>query len=128
MKALHRNDWGAGALLVNPAEQRSDKGDTALPDGAEMMTFNGHVDPDWTDYNGHMTEFRYLDVFSQTKLHSKLPKPLKALFLTPTSDPDLGTSSIRLGHVLLTCCDRIKNGFHICWHSRTAAGIHINMH
>ena len=66
MKALHRNDWGAGALLVNPAEQRSDKGDTALPDGAEMMTFNGHVDPDWTDYNGHMTEFRYLDVFSQS--------------------------------------------------------------
>ena len=66
LKALYRNDWGAGALLTNPAEEAVRSGDNALPDGDELITFDGHVDPDWTDYNGHMTEFRYLDVFSQS--------------------------------------------------------------
>ena len=66
LKALYRNDWGAGALLTNPAEEAVRSGDNTLPDGDELITFDGHVDPDWTDYNGHMTEFRYLDVFSQS--------------------------------------------------------------
>lgn len=66
LKALHRNDWGAGALLANPAEKAGVSDASRLPDGDQLLTFDGHVDPDWTDYNGHMTEFRYLDVFSQS--------------------------------------------------------------
>jgi len=29
-----------------------------------LETWSGRVDQGWTDYNGHMTEFRYLEVFS----------------------------------------------------------------
>jgi carnitine 3-dehydrogenase len=64
LKVLHRNDWGAGALLRNPAAASLKDGANTLPDGDVLKTFDGMVDPDWTDYNGHMTEFRYLDVFS----------------------------------------------------------------
>jgi carnitine 3-dehydrogenase len=64
LKVLHRNNWGAGALLHNPAAASVKDGANTLPDGDVLNTFDGIVDPDWTDYNGHMTEFRYLDVFS----------------------------------------------------------------
>jgi carnitine 3-dehydrogenase len=66
LKALHRNNWGAGALLINPAEAAAQSDANTLPEGDVLTTFDGQVDPDWTDYNGHMTEFRYLDVFSQS--------------------------------------------------------------
>ncbi|MGC6484110.1 MAG: carnitine 3-dehydrogenase [Candidatus Puniceispirillales bacterium] len=66
LKALHRNDWGAGALLTNPATAETADAADRLPEGDTLITFDGHVDHDWTDYNGHMTEFRYLDVFSQS--------------------------------------------------------------
>ena len=62
LKALNRNKWGAGALLQNPATTQTAK---SIPEGPEMTTWQGVVDPDWADYNGHMTEFRYLEVFSQ---------------------------------------------------------------
>ena len=64
MKALHKNDWGAGALLKNPAEDQVKSGEDMLPDGKVLETWRGTVAQDWTDYNGHMTEFRYLEVFS----------------------------------------------------------------
>ena len=64
LKALYRNNWGAGALLRNPVEGGSIP--ETLPDGPEMVSYTGIVDADWTDYNGHMTEFRYLEVFSRS--------------------------------------------------------------
>ena len=64
MKALHKNDWGAGALLKNPAQDQVESGEDLLPDGKLLETWRGTVSQDWTDYNGHMTEFRYLEVFS----------------------------------------------------------------
>jgi len=64
LKALKANDWGAGALIQNPAEDRVKSGDQRLPDGEVLETWSGRVDQNWTDYNGHMTEFRYLEVFS----------------------------------------------------------------
>ena len=63
LKALHRNGWGAGALLRDPAGEEAPG--VSIPDGPEMVSFEGRVDPDWTDYNDHMTEFRYLEVFSK---------------------------------------------------------------
>ena len=64
LKALKANDWGAGALIQNPAEESVKSGNNNLPDGNVMETWSGLVDQSWTDYNGHMTEFRYLEVFS----------------------------------------------------------------
>lgn len=69
LKVLKRNDWGAGALLKNPAEETVKSGRLGLPQNKIMAnkmaeTWTGEVDPEWTDYNGHMTEFRYLEVFS----------------------------------------------------------------
>ena len=61
LKALHRNDWGAGKLLKKP--QVSGAADAPL-DSDKAITWTGHVAADWTDYNNHMTEFRYLQVFS----------------------------------------------------------------
>ena len=69
LKALGRNNWGAGTLLKNPAEDAVKSGITGLPEDKVMAngmveTWSGHVQHDWTDYNDHMTEFRYLEVFS----------------------------------------------------------------
>ncbi|MFM2355174.1 MAG: hypothetical protein RLZZ528_910 [Pseudomonadota bacterium] len=52
--------WGAGALLrQQDARMRGDMPDTAAP----FVTVDRSVPLDWTDYNGHMTESRYLQAF-----------------------------------------------------------------
>ena len=38
--------------------------DTRAPGPAPLRTLSGRVEPGWIDYNGHMTESRYLHVFS----------------------------------------------------------------
>ncbi len=58
MRALKAQDWGAGALL-NKAERA--KTEPAL-DGL-VETVRRVVPLDWTDYNGHMNEARYLQAF-----------------------------------------------------------------
>ncbi len=67
LKVLKENQWGAGnilkefdANLANPRTEFSDL-DVSQP----LMTFSNHVPRDWADYNGHMTEARYLDCFSE---------------------------------------------------------------
>lgn len=70
MRALKGQNWGAGALLVEQ-DQRMKQG-TALAaraaDGGDLsgpiLTLDRAVPLDWTDYNGHMTESRYLDAFA----------------------------------------------------------------
>jgi len=71
MRALLARDWGAGrvqkALDATRAEAlaiplRLDEiGDLAQP----VPTVERAVPLDWLDYNGHMTESRYLEVFGQ---------------------------------------------------------------
>ena len=67
MRALKAQDYGAGAVL--------NKHDAALKPGAlptldeadlsqPIRTLARAVPLDWTDYNGHMTESRYLDAFA----------------------------------------------------------------
>lgn len=70
LRALKGRDFGAGALLVAQ--------DKALAEGTELtadvdgfadlsqplLTLQRVVPIDWADYNGHMTEFRYLEAFS----------------------------------------------------------------
>ncbi len=72
LRALKAQDQAAGALL-NAHEKTiragtilsaraADIGEPALP----VVTLNRAVPLDWTDYNGHMTESRYLDAFAQS--------------------------------------------------------------
>ncbi len=63
MRGLKAQDWGAGALL-NAQDRRMGQ-NTALPDNLSqpITTVERAVPQDWTDYNGHMNEARYLDAF-----------------------------------------------------------------
>lgn len=71
MRALKAQDWGAGALLR--AQDAGLKAGTALASvlgdiadlSRPLMTLARAVPLDWVDYNGHMTEARYLDAFSK---------------------------------------------------------------
>ncbi|MCR8828135.1 carnitine 3-dehydrogenase [Pseudosulfitobacter koreensis] len=69
MRALKAQDWGAGALMnaqeatlraASPTGTRIDQmADVSTP----LLTVHRAVPLDWTDYNGHMTEAKYLQVF-----------------------------------------------------------------
>jgi carnitine 3-dehydrogenase len=69
MRGLKAQDWGAGALL-NAQEREMRKGTVHgavaadLDAGALVETAHRTVPLDWTDYNGHMTESRYLQAFA----------------------------------------------------------------
>jgi carnitine 3-dehydrogenase len=62
MRALKRTDWGAGSTLN--AHERA-----LLPDGAvskePIELFSRQIPQSWLDYNGHMNEAHYLELFSQ---------------------------------------------------------------
>jgi carnitine 3-dehydrogenase len=70
MRALKTQNWGAGALLKSHddrvragtvlAAQAEDIDDPAQP----VLTVERAVPLDWTDYNGHMNEARYLHAFA----------------------------------------------------------------
>ena len=66
LQALKANDWGAGRTLAGwekalydavPARHESDV-------SGPLETMRRQVPSEWTDYNGHMNEARYLDCFS----------------------------------------------------------------
>ncbi|HLY55839.1 MAG TPA: carnitine 3-dehydrogenase [Stellaceae bacterium] len=59
MSALRDNDFASGATIKD--YERS------LVDESGVLTLHrATVKPDWIDYNGHMTEHRYLQVFGET--------------------------------------------------------------
>lgn len=70
MRALKMQDWGAGALLN--AHDAVLKAGTGLGVSLEqikdlsqpILTLDRAVPLDWTDYNGHMTESKYLEAFA----------------------------------------------------------------
>ncbi|MBL4768938.1 MAG: carnitine 3-dehydrogenase [Rhodobacteraceae bacterium] len=70
MRALKMQDWGAGALLN--AHDGVLKAGTGLAVSLEqitdlsqpILTLDRAVPLDWTDYNGHMTESKYLEAFA----------------------------------------------------------------
>jgi carnitine 3-dehydrogenase len=63
MRALKGRDWASGQLLrEHDARLRSTQ---PAPDwSGPVETVARTVPADWTDYNGHMNEARYLDLFS----------------------------------------------------------------
>ncbi|MGC1495870.1 MAG: carnitine 3-dehydrogenase [Sulfitobacter sp.] len=69
MRGLKTQDWGAGALLN--AQEKLMRAGTAMGALADdiatdkpVLTAHRTVPLDWTDYNGHMTEARYLHAFA----------------------------------------------------------------
>ena len=72
IRALKAQDWGAGALM-NAQDARMKVGTplSARVDDLDdlsqpLLTLSRAVPLDWVDYNGHMTESRYLDAFAQS--------------------------------------------------------------
>jgi len=63
LRGLKAQNWGAGALLN--AQDKRVEGDVKLPDDLNqpIVTVARAVPLDWTDYNGHMNEARYLQAF-----------------------------------------------------------------
>ncbi|MBC2887032.1 carnitine 3-dehydrogenase [Ochrobactrum sp. CM-21-5] len=64
--------WGAGTLLndyeakLNASNASNASNAPVRPASDVLLLLDIRVIPDWIDYNGHMTEHRYLDVFGQT--------------------------------------------------------------
>lgn len=67
LRSLKERDWGAGAVL-NQYDKKlaASVSCEVLADTAPLRLWHGFVLPAWIDYNGHMTEFRYTQVFSDT--------------------------------------------------------------
>lgn len=69
MRGLKTQNWGAGALL-NAQERLMREGTemgavaAEISADAPVLTARRTVPLDWTDYNGHMTESRYLQAFA----------------------------------------------------------------
>lgn len=63
LRGLKAQNWGAGALLNAQDQRRS--GTPRLPDDLSqpIVTVARTIPLDWTDYNGHMNEARYLQAF-----------------------------------------------------------------
>ena len=67
MQALKANDWGAGRVLADYERRLFERGavrDEAADPGRPILTVERSVPPDWTDYNCHMYESRYGQLFS----------------------------------------------------------------
>jgi carnitine 3-dehydrogenase len=68
LKVLKENRWGAGNTLkefedrLNRTKKRTDFAKLDLT--APLLTLKTKVRKEWADYNGHMTESRYLECFS----------------------------------------------------------------
>ena len=68
LRALKDRNWGAGKVLLDHDKRRRagfhEAGETGQ--GAPMVMAHMQVLPGWIDYNGHMTESRYLFAASET--------------------------------------------------------------
>ncbi len=62
----HGAGWGAGALLNSYAARLEAEAVPAERSSGVLRLLDARVIPEWIDYNGHMTEHRYLDLFGQT--------------------------------------------------------------
>jgi carnitine 3-dehydrogenase len=66
LRTLKERDWGAGRVLNAHDATRRQEAVAATPTGAPLVLAQLQVLPGWIDYNGHMTESRYLFAGSET--------------------------------------------------------------
>ena len=65
LRQLQKRDWGAGQSVSAWQTTLKTAAMAALPRPTELIrTYEHKVPQDWVDYNGHMTEHRYLECFS----------------------------------------------------------------
>jgi len=67
LQALRANDWGAGRTLAAYEKHCFDRGALVADEtdfSAPLRTLERSVPTDWTDYNNHMNESRYLQCFA----------------------------------------------------------------
>lgn len=65
LQALKLNNWGAGRTLAAYERQLIDRAaPPAVDPSGPIRTVDRTVPTDWTDYNGHMNESRYLQAFA----------------------------------------------------------------
>ncbi|MGI9318004.1 MAG: carnitine 3-dehydrogenase [bacterium] len=62
MRALKKNNWGAGATLTTHDQNLST---APKNDQGPVETVRRKIPQSWTDYNDHMNESNYLEIFSQ---------------------------------------------------------------
>ena len=66
LQVLKRHNWGAGAFLNAREATLPDAPEAPIADiNQPLRLYTAEVLPAWIDYNGHMTEFRYLQAFSE---------------------------------------------------------------
>jgi len=68
LRALKANHWGAGETLARYEKRLLDADSAYRPKqdrGKLLRTLERQVPADWTDYNGHMNESRYMQCFSE---------------------------------------------------------------
>jgi len=67
LRVLKDRNWGAGKVLLDHDARRRQAMPDPVPDSAKPMEMaRMTVLPGWIDYNGHMTESRYLFACSET--------------------------------------------------------------
>ncbi len=66
LRALKERNWGAGKVLRAHDARRAATFHDSAPSGAPLEMAQMQVLPGWIDYNGHMTESRYLFAASET--------------------------------------------------------------
>jgi len=68
LRSLKERDWGAGRILNENDRRMAERADIAAvtDQGVPTRLMESTVLPAWIDYNGHMTEFRYVQVFSDS--------------------------------------------------------------
>ena len=66
LRALKERNWGAGKVLRDHDARRAAAFHDLPAHGAPLVMVQMQVLPGWIDYNGHMTESRYLFAASET--------------------------------------------------------------
>ncbi len=66
LRSLKERNWGAGRVLREHDERRAVAFHAVVPEGTPLVLAQMQVLPGWIDYNGHMTESRYLFAASET--------------------------------------------------------------
>lgn len=67
LRVLKESNWGAGKVLLDhDARRRDAMPEPSTADATPMVLAHMQVLPGWIDYNGHMTESRYLFASTET--------------------------------------------------------------
>ena len=147
LQALRGRDYAAGAVLREHETRLFAAAalGVASPDPTQPLSLHeAVVDPSWVDYNGHMTEARYLHVFAESTDAFLRHVGIDAAYLDRghsayTVETHLrhlrevaGLEALRVTTQVLGADDKRVHLFHVMTHARTgdtlATGEHLLLH